>query len=323
MKKVSVIMPVYNTECYLKRCIESLVHQTLKEIELIFINDGSTDHSLAILQDYKAKYPDKIIIIDKENGGMSDARNQGLTAANGEYIGFVDSDDYVDINMFALLYEKAKSKDFDVVACDMNYIYQDRIEKAYSHLHHDLFDAQAIQKTMVDVYPSVWNKLYHRRILEKSGLKFTRFVWFEDVEFTYCIYPFITSIGVVHEHLYQYMQREGSITKIFNEHLFDYLKNWKSIIAFYKQHGIYETYQQELEYSCVRYLYATFIKAAAHYLDMNMFYTAYDKAHEMVTQTYPNFRRNQYFYRSLKGLYLLTFNRISAKIVYKRINHKR
>ena len=102
--KVSVIVPVYNVEAYLERCLDSLVKQTLEEMEIIVVNDGTKDNSQAIIDRYAAAYPQKVISLIKENGGLSDARNYGIPYAHGEYIGFVDSDDYVDADMYERLY---------------------------------------------------------------------------------------------------------------------------------------------------------------------------------------------------------------------------
>ena len=106
--KVSVIIPVYNTEDYLRECIESLVNQTLREIEILIVNDGSTDSSLEIMKEFKNKYPNIIKIFDKVNGGQASARNYALPFAQGEYLGFVDSDDWVDSTMYEEMYEKAE-----------------------------------------------------------------------------------------------------------------------------------------------------------------------------------------------------------------------
>ena len=110
MVKVSVIVPVYNVEKYLSNCLDTLVNQTLKDIEIIVVNDGATDSSPEIIEEYAAKYTN-IIALNKPNGGLSDARNYGLPYAKGEYIGYVDSDDYVDYDMYERLYNKAKEAD--------------------------------------------------------------------------------------------------------------------------------------------------------------------------------------------------------------------
>ena len=116
-KKVSIIVPVYGVEEWLERCMESLVHQTLQDIEIIVVNDGSPDNSQEIIDRYVKEYPDLVQGHIKENGGLSDARNYGLQYATGEYIAFVDSDDYVDVTMYEKLYKKAIEEESDAVTC--------------------------------------------------------------------------------------------------------------------------------------------------------------------------------------------------------------
>ena len=113
--KVSVIVPVYNVEAYLERCLDSLVKQTLEEMEIIVVNDGTKDNSQAIIDRYAAAYPQKVISLIKENGGLSDARNYGIPYAHGEYIGFVDSDDYLNVTMYQKLYDRADETDSVIV----------------------------------------------------------------------------------------------------------------------------------------------------------------------------------------------------------------
>lgn len=120
--KISIIVPVYNVEEYLKKCIESLVNQSIVEKEIIFVNDGSTDNSYSILEMYKKMYPE-IIILNKENGGLSSARNAGIEIAKGDYIGFVDSDDYVDEKMFELMVNHSEEKNADMVICKHKWVF--------------------------------------------------------------------------------------------------------------------------------------------------------------------------------------------------------
>ena len=115
--KVSVIIPVYNVERYIEMCLSSLVEQTLEDIELIIINDGSPDNSQAIIDRYMEQYPGMIKCIVRENGGQATARNEGIEIARGEYLAFVDSDDYVEVTMMEKLYSRAKETGADIVAC--------------------------------------------------------------------------------------------------------------------------------------------------------------------------------------------------------------
>ena len=120
--KVSVIVPVYNTSKYLVRCMEALVNQTLEEIEILAVNDGSTDNSLEILKKYEVQYPQKVRVLSKENGGQATARNLGIRESRGEYIGFADSDDCVERTIFEKMYLLAKKDDSDLTECHYHYV---------------------------------------------------------------------------------------------------------------------------------------------------------------------------------------------------------
>ena len=118
MPKLSVIVPVYNTEKYLRQCVDSILGQTLSELEIILVNDGSKDNSGVICDEYAAKY-DQVTVIHKENGGVSSARRAGVAAAKGEYVAFVDSDDWIDPDMYAQMLASAREHDADAVLCDI------------------------------------------------------------------------------------------------------------------------------------------------------------------------------------------------------------
>ena len=319
MIKVSIIVPVYNVEEYLNKCLESLVNQTLKDIEIIVVNDGTKDNSQKIIDDYAKKYPKLIKSYKKENGGLSSARNYGLKYAKGEYIAFVDSDDYVEHDMYEKMYNKAKTNDFDIVACDLYYIYSNKKENAYSQVKCDIMDKNRIKKAMLNIYPAAWNKIYKKELFN-NDIRFKEKVWFEDVEFLYRLFPYINSIGVVKEPLYNYLQRDGAITHTFDERLFDYITNWNGIIDFYKNNNLYLEYKKELEYCYVRYLYATFVKRAINFKNKDMYYKSVSLAIENVKSKFPKYRYNSYFYISIKGIYLLLFNKYIAKIIYKKYN---
>ena len=126
MPKVSVIVPCYNVEKYIRKCAETLVNQTLDDIEIIFVNDGSTDGTDEIIKEYKKNYPKKVVHLEKENGGLSDARNFALPFAKGEYIAFVDSDDYVELNMYQEMYDIAKKENSDMVECNFIWEYPNK-----------------------------------------------------------------------------------------------------------------------------------------------------------------------------------------------------
>ena len=309
MIKVSVVVPVYNVMAYLPKCLDSLVEQTLKDIEIIIVNDGSLDNSQEIIDKYAKKYAN-IKVFKKENGGLSDARNYGIKKAHGEYIAFVDSDDYVSTEMYEKMYNKAVSGNFDMVVCDLNYIYPDKEIRAYSNIKKDTSN---IKEVFLNIYPSAWNKIFKRKLLD--DLEFKKQVWFEDVEFIYRLLPKIKSIGVVNEPFYQYLQREGSITKKQDKRIYHYIDNLNGIYDYYKEHNLYDVYEKELEYIYVRYIYATFIKQATMFDDKE-FSKAVEGALKNVKEHFPHYRKNKYFYKNIKGIYLLLFNRTLAKLIY-------
>lgn len=312
-KSVSIIVPVYNVERYLKRCLDSLISQTLQNIEIIVVNDGSPDNSQEIIDAYISQY-DCIKAYVKENGGQSDARNYGLARATGEYIAFVDSDDYVDKNMYEVMYRKAKESNYDVVVCDFEEIYESYVRCCSSRVLNDLQDRKQVKAQMCDMYPAPWNKIYKRELIMK-GMEFKKGVWAEDVEWMYRLLPYVETIGVIKEAFYKYVQREGSVSRSNDLRIFDYIYNWNGVVDFYKENDLYNEYYYELEYSYVRYLYATFIKACLK-MELKFFRDAVNQALTNVKTRFPNYRRNSYFYKGAKGIYLLMFNREVAFVYY-------
>lgn len=318
--KVSVVVPVYNVEKYLDKCLDSLVNQTLKDIEIIVVNDGTKDNSQDIIDKYTKKYKN-IKAYKKDNGGLSSARNFGIKKCTGEYIAFLDSDDYVANDTYELLYKKATSENFDVTVCNLNYVYDNYMKKATSNLSKDLKTKDEIKKSMINIYPAAWNKLYKKALFD-NNIFFKEGVWYEDVEFLYRLYPYINSIGVTNDYSINYVQREGAITKTFDERVFHYIENWNGILKFYKEKNLYDEYKNEIEYCYIRYLYATFINVASNFSDKKLYNKALSCAQQNVKENFPNYRKNKYFYKSLKGFYLLFFNKHIANLLYFKKHRK-
>ena len=243
MPKVSIIVPFYNVENYIEKCLETLVNQSLKDIEIILVNDGSKDRSAYVVNKFLKQYPEKIIYLEKENGGLSDARNFGIPHAKGEYIAFLDSDDYVEKDMYENMYELAKKEDSDMVECDFYWQYPDKLKKDEGVIYQG--KKEMIEKVRV----VAWNKLIKREILEKNQeIRFPKGLRYEDVEFTYKLVPYIEKVSFLKKPCVHYIQREGSISNKQNERnkeIFDVLDN---VISYYKEKEIYDTYKDESEY---------------------------------------------------------------------------
>lgn len=170
--KVSVIVPVWNVEKYIIKCLDSLVNQTLKEIEIIVVNDGSPDNSQKIIDKYVKKYPDKVKSFIKENGGQGSARNLGIEKAKGEYISFVDSDDWLDTEALEKMYNLAKKNKSDIVICDMIDHYD----------NYTIYHNCTKYNSVFEVTPSACNKIFKKELIK--DFRFLSKLWYEDFNFT-------------------------------------------------------------------------------------------------------------------------------------------
>lgn len=233
MKKkynVSVIVPVYNVEKYLDKCLNSLARQTLASIQIIIVNDGTKDNSQNIIDKYVENYPERMFSYIKENGGLSDARNFGLQYAEGEYIGFVDSDDWVDEKMFELMFEFASKNNHQIVSCDIITI-NDGWEKGYISNGYRGKNPYPESKDylLYSLEPAhVWNKLYYYQLfnIEKFPI-----IWYEDIATTPILLSYAESIGYLRIPLYYYRQRSGSITQAHRDpRSLQVIDAWKNII---------------------------------------------------------------------------------------------
>lgn len=242
MIKVSIIVPVYNTEKYLPQCLDSLLQQTLDDIEIIIINDWSTDWSQAIIDFYLKKYPSKIVSITKDNWWQSEARNLWLSVAKWEYIWFVDSDDWVELNMFAKLYSLADSNRYDVVSCWYKKILNNNTKNFLPYqLSNDFFDSwkDFITTFTFQAYPC--NKLFKNTLLQDNFIRFISWKWFEDIFFIWDVGVFVRSYAMTKDILYNYRIHYSSTTQSFSrvkslERLEWYIHNFKK----YRDTKLYE-----------------------------------------------------------------------------------
>ena len=322
--KLSIIIPVYNVEQYLQRCLNSVLNSSFQDFELIIINDGSKDKSEKIILEFVDKYKDKIVYILKENEGVSVARNVGIEKAIGKYITFIDSDDYIEPNMFESMIEKIESDNFDIVACDARLVYEDNNDTRVvsSGYARDLYHKNKIRETMTIFYPVMWNKIYRTEIVKK--VKFTSGVWYEDMEYLLKLYPHINTIGVVKEPLYNYLQRKNSITYTYNDKLYDIINNMERVIKYYKAEGVYEEYKDELEYLYARYAFTTFPKRLAKCKDKIKYKNGIEFAFSKVNEYFPKYKNNRYLkIVGIKGRYIKHFNRFLSHINYIVQNGKR
>lgn len=212
LPKVSVIIPIYNTEKYLKECLDSIINQTLKEIEIICINDGSTDKSLDIANEF-AQIDTRITLITQKKAGAGSARNAGLDIAKGEYIYFCDSDDFVELTMLEKLYNKAISQNADITACKANFWEIDNTYKGYymslqEHLlpQNKTFSIKDDPDIFDKITLAIWIKLYKRTFLIENNIRFQNIPCCNDIYFSRLTFFLASKINIVPETLYHYRQ---------------------------------------------------------------------------------------------------------------------
>ena len=308
--KLSIIVPVYGVEKYIDKCLNSLVKQSLKEIEIIVVNDGTKDNSQKIIDKYVKKYPDKIKSYIKENGGQGSARNYGLKKATGEYIGYVDSDDFVEKDMYKKLYNKAKENNYDIVVCG-NY----NVSEDYQNKNIDAF-INNYNTDLENIFfgkMAVWNKIYKRDILIKNKLEFKEKVWYEDLAFTLKAIMNSNTFAFIDEPLYDYLIREGSTMNNSNvQRNLEILDAFNDILSYIK-HNKKEEYFSKIEFLAIDHIYiSAIVRVLKAETDDKVKRETINKLIDYMNTSFPNYKNNKY-------INTLSKNR---KIIYKLINIK-
>lgn len=216
MKKVSIIIPAYNCEKTLIQCLGNVVNQTLKDIEVILVNDASTDRTWDIILECEAQFPEIIMAINLEtNRGAGGARNVGLMYATGEYIGFVDSDDIIATDMYEKMYNEAVRGDYDIVDCGY---YNEEKDIAMVHTSDELTgDLNSTKRRQLIVSGGyLWSRIFRRKLLTDSGIQLRENVILEDCEYLMYMFAKAERMGNVKEILYNYRYFKNSLSKSFN-----------------------------------------------------------------------------------------------------------
>ena len=322
MPKISIIVPNYNTEKFLPRCLDSLTGQTLKDIEIILIDDGSKDNSVAIMKEYAQKDP-RIKVIEQQNSGPARARNQGLENATGKYLMFCDSDDWYEPDMCQVMYDTIENKKTDIVCC-------------YTLLHcEDGLSASDKEKRLVEgaynlprsgIYPLseeivfstnvlLWNKIWRRDIVQKWDIKFPAGHEHDDDAFWY-MYAFMAKdIFFLQKHLYHYFIRGGSImaTQV-NKTPKNRMDRWaitEYVLNFFQGKPL----SQPAEVIMPR-IYLTQLRCGSPFFTLSEQKDLCDKAHEILQS---RFVEKVPFLYIADGVYYLVKNKSFCKLIYEWI----
>ncbi len=249
--KVSVIVPVYNVEKYLRKCLDSLIQQTLDDLEILVVNDGSPDNSQKIIDEYAMEYPGRVVSFQKENGGQASARNMALDYAKGEFVGFVDSDDWVDTAMFETMYNKAIDEHADIVICNTVDHYPDR------EVYHRQSDVSKFRRC-----GSSCNKIFRRTLVGQT--RFPSGLWYEDFCFSIQLLMQTEQVSYCEDHFYHALERQGSTMNNSNSRKnLDMLEIMDRIVHFTEENGIREKYAYDLEYMMIEHILITSINRVA------------------------------------------------------------
>lgn len=275
--RISIIVPVYNVENYLAKCLGSLVNQTHQNVEILVINDGSRDNSGEIIKSFEDKYPDKIKAFSKDNGGLSDARNFGIDRATGDYIGFVDSDDYVTETMFEEMLHLAQKHRAEIVICNIQKVDENGSvtqkltqipnmpEKIKLEYHFSVFS---------DISYFACNKLFKKELFNQK--RFKKGVHFEDIQLIPQLLLECETIAQTQNFHYQYLERTDSITKTHTEKGLDILKAVQDVESVFSQ-SVYAHKEKELRNFQIFEGVYSFLAYLAFVKDETTFYSMADK----------------------------------------------
>lgn len=271
MKKnplVSLIIPVYNVENYLNKALSSVANQTMKNIEVIIVNDGSTDGSAEIINRFARRYRN-FIVVNQKNQGLSAARNKGLALSRGDYIAFMDSDDYIEPNFIECLYNAAVKSNADIACCNFNYYFPQRNMKIYmpfTSIPRTFTNTTALKKLILDFgfHYFAWNKLCKRSLFFDNDIKFYD-MYFEDIATSPRLFYFANKIVLLGKALYNYTNRKTSILNTMNiEKIKDFIKSLGVMRNFFENQGDYEKYRRRI------WVYSQRVKIVAYYFILQM-----------------------------------------------------
>lgn len=302
--KISVIIPCYNVEKYVDRCIQSLILQQmeLRDMELIFIDDASTDSTWEKLKVWESRYPDSIILIHCEkNGKQGTARNIGMEYASGEYIGFVDCDDYIESDMYRKLYDIAQLYDCDVVSGLYVREWEDgkiAIEAKYHKNGGCLREINSIQDRRILMHDNlpggIWSGIYRKKMLTDNDLKFPEQITYEDNYWSAFVIQKIKKYYIVNEMFYHYVQNDNSTIMMKNGiHHFDRMKIELMKIEEYKRRNMFEVFYEEIEYDFI----CRFFLNSLHIFFTRFSEIPYDEINFLqrkLVEVFPNYLENIY-----------------------------
>lgn len=255
--KVSIIVPVYNASKYLRKCLDSLFQQSYSNIEVICINDGSTDNSLDILNEYKEKYENQLYIKTVENGGQANARNLGIELASGDFVMFVDSDDCIDLNTVERMMDKQKESQADIVVCEIDRIFEGKFSSFTKKFQYDTslpFTGTTTVQEHPEIIPfltaAVYAKLIRKSFIDEHHISFIKGYIYEDFVFTQNMLSCQPVLYIMHDQFYKYYVRQNTTMTSKKSRVTDMFHDIDVVYSYYKKENLVDTYKTELDFLC-------------------------------------------------------------------------
>ena len=317
MKKISVIVPVYNTGKYLRKCFDSIVNQSYHDFTVIVVNDGSTDNSLEIIKEYDKKYPSLFKIYNIENSGRANARNYGLSRVKTEFFTFIDSDDYIDENTF-LNFMQEVDKETDVVVCNAVRVINGNENNVLKFYNQKTIDAG---KNLIISHPGPCGKLYRTKIFKDNNLAFPKDVkLYEDLGVIPLVGVYTNKIKYIDKPYYKYVLHHGSALRQekFNENMHDIFK-----IMDILDEKFPKKYKDELEYLYIEHLLRT---ASLRYVEYKEGYEYIKKISDIMHKKYPKYSKNKYFKSvnyKFKIICFVAYNKFIPLLKILNVIHKK
>lgn len=286
MVDISIIVPIYNASKYLKKCLDSLVNQTKKELEFILINDGSTDDSESIIKSYE---DDRIKYFKRSNHGIGKTRNFGINKSTGKYIMFLDSDDYLKADACEVLYKRIEKEKLDLVVCDFYRVNSSVLEEKINDFKNTSLKDNP--KLLLDINLAPWNKIYRSDLIKDNKIKFVEDLKYEDAPFVALALLKSKKIGKVNKALVYYMVHDKSETTVRDERIFDIIKIVDIIRGYFKN---YDWSRDVVDMLTIKILVNYNIQQR-NISDKKLRNKFIDSTFDYFERNIPNYRQNSYF----------------------------
>ena len=296
MPKATVIVPVYNVEAYLEKCVQSILAQTEPDFELLLVDDGSTDHSGALCDQLAQKDP-RIQVIHQQNQGLGGARNTGIQAAAGDWVLLVDSDDWIEPELLEKTLEAGLREEADLVMFGFRSV--DEQGNTLQTFVEDVPTDQGLtlkdHPDLLMTAPSAWRRLYRRELLSRTGILYPPRVWYEDIRTTPKLLAAASRVVFLNYVGYDYLSRTGSITKNQNaDRNREILWAFDDLLPYFQDQGLFERYRQEL---CYLTLFHAYLTASVRVLLIDRKHPLLGEFRDYLNKWFPDYRRCKYLPR--------------------------